>query len=83
MQKPRLAGAFGICNVFRPGAMRAAALSRLDEDLSCRRSNLESEAGENLLSASLVWRSICGGPRDLGDDESKARRCRRAFVISS
>jgi hypothetical protein len=34
MQKPRLAGAFGICNVSRPGAMRAVALSRLDQDLS-------------------------------------------------
>ncbi|WP_248888716.1 hypothetical protein [Bradyrhizobium japonicum] len=34
MQKPRLAGAFGVCNVFCPGAMRAVALSRLDQDLS-------------------------------------------------
>ncbi|MET4485885.1 hypothetical protein [Bradyrhizobium sp. LA7.1] len=34
MQKPRLAGAFGVCNVFRSDAMRAVAWNRLDQDLS-------------------------------------------------
>ncbi|MFK4500925.1 hypothetical protein ABIF86_005216 [Bradyrhizobium japonicum] len=76
MQKPRLAGAFGVCNVFRSGAMRAVAWSRLDQDLSeaaavqiGRRS--WQKFTEHIPDLAL---SICGDPPGRGDDESKARR---------
>ncbi|MDI3566252.1 hypothetical protein [Bradyrhizobium sp. Arg816] len=76
MQKPRLAGAFGVCNVFRADAMRVVALGRPDQDLS-------EAAAVQIGRAKLakIYRAhpdlalgICGGPRDRGDEESKARR---------